>query len=66
MIRYGIVDDYGDNWEDGEIVFSSTSLAVALDWREENNYHSASVVEYTTEDIVEKRTKVEESSFPDK
>lgn len=50
MIKYAVIDDYGDNWEEGVIAFSSTSLQVAEDWKENENYHSASIVQVWMDD----------------
>lgn len=44
-MEYGVVDDYGDDWEEGYIVYKSSSLKDCLMWAEDSNYHSASIVE---------------------
>lgn len=44
LVGYAVIDDYGDNWEEGAIVFSSESLFETFTWAENENYHSASLV----------------------
>lgn len=43
-MKWAVIDDYGDDWLCGEIVFSSESLSKVLLWAEDENYHSASIV----------------------
>lgn len=43
-MKYAVIDDYGDNWENGDVVYSSNSLYDAKQWAEDENYHSASIV----------------------
>ena len=54
MKNFWVIDDYGDNWENGPVASKHHTLAEAEDWAESENFHSASIVE-----IVDgKRTRV--------
>lgn len=44
MSEYAVVDDYGDDWETGIIVFSAPSTEECRCWAEGENFHSASIV----------------------
>jgi hypothetical protein len=44
MAKYAVIDDYGDNWEEGSIAFECKTLAEAEMWAEGENFHSASIV----------------------
>lgn len=44
MIKYCVLDDYGDEWETASVVFESEDLMKCVDWAEDNNYHSASII----------------------
>lgn len=44
MIEYAVIDDYGDDWETGAIVFRADTLHECKEWAESENYHSASIV----------------------
>jgi hypothetical protein len=41
---YAVVDDYGDDWKEGHLIFQSKDLDECHEWAEGENYHSASVV----------------------
>ena len=41
---YGVVDDYGFDWEKGNFIFTSQDPIECAEWMEDNNYHSASLV----------------------
>lgn len=43
-VRYLVIDDYGDEWETGDIAFAAKSRKAADEWAEAENYHSASIV----------------------
>lgn len=48
---YLVIDDYGDDWEDEDapVAYHSKSLEDCILWAEENNYHSASIVEVNSD-----------------
>ena len=41
---YLVIDDYGDEWESGNAIYSADSLEDAERWAEGENFHSASIV----------------------
>ena len=43
-MKWAVIDDHGDEWEQGQIVFTSDILSECLLWAESENYHSASIV----------------------
>lgn len=43
--HYGIVNDHGEDWEFGRIIERKDTLGEAQEWAENENYHSASIVE---------------------
>lgn len=44
-IEYAVIDDFGNNWEHGNIAFGPfNTLETAEDIAEVENYHSASIV----------------------
>ena len=47
FVEYGVVDDYGDNWETGYIIHREKTLRQVKAWAENENYHSASIVKIT-------------------
>ena len=44
MPIYAVIDDYGEDWEEGNIAFQSISRGEVEDWAENENFHSASIV----------------------
>jgi len=44
MKTYAVIDDFGDDWEEGRIVHEADTLDRVYEWAEENNFHSASIV----------------------
>lgn len=44
IVYYAVIDDYGDDWEEGPIAFWAPDLEEAMEWAESENYHSASIV----------------------
>ncbi|QBP06328.1 hypothetical protein CPT_Mendera_163 [Stenotrophomonas phage Mendera] len=42
--EYAVIDDYGDDWEEGPIAFSGDTFEQCAEWAESENYHSASIV----------------------
>ena len=43
-VEFAVIDDYGDEWENGDIAYISKSLEDCKEWAENENYHSASIV----------------------
>lgn len=41
---FAVIDDYGDQWKIGSIIFNGDTLQEAEDWAENENFHSASIV----------------------
>lgn len=44
MTTFAVIDDRGDEWKTGRIVFPCDTIEEARDWAENENYHSASIV----------------------
>lgn len=44
-MRYAVIDDYGDEWETARIAYIAPNLQEAIEWAEDENFHSASIVE---------------------
>ncbi len=44
IIKYAVIDDYGDEWELGPIWFSAPTLDECFNRAESENFHSASIV----------------------
>jgi hypothetical protein len=42
--EYAVIDDYGDDWKDGPIIFSADTREECEEWAESENFHSASIV----------------------
>jgi hypothetical protein len=55
-IEYAVVDDYGDDWENGDLIFRANTFRECEDWAENENYHSASIVRINT--CIGERTRV--------
>lgn len=51
IVKYAVIDDYGDEWETGSIAFSSRSRNKCVEWAESENYHSASIVSIDENDM---------------
>lgn len=45
MKNFWVIDDYGDNWENGPVASKHSTLEDAEEWAESENFHSASIVE---------------------
>jgi hypothetical protein len=43
-VEYGVVDDYGDMPLTGSIIYRAETLEACLEWAENQNFHSASIV----------------------
>lgn len=43
-VSYAVIDDYGDDWEEGPIAHECKSRKEAERWAEGENFHSASIV----------------------
>lgn len=43
-VHYAVIDDYGDDWEEGPIAFEADTVEECYEWAESENYHSASIV----------------------
>lgn len=44
-MSFAVIDDYGDNWEEGDIAFVACTLEECCEWAEDANFHSASIIE---------------------
>lgn len=48
MIKYYVLDDYGDtpreDWDTAPVIFTGNSLLEVEEWAENNNYHSATII----------------------
>jgi hypothetical protein len=44
ILWYGVVDDYGDNWQEGHLAFTDDTQESCEQWAENENFHSASII----------------------
>lgn len=42
--EYAVIDDYGDDWEEGAVAAYFSTFEECQEWAESENYHSASIV----------------------